>query len=164
MKIVNVKANNHRKAFEVHTRKATLVFPYARVRPQPGVHDRIVKVYVDKELGREGFTYVLESGQEGSVHIDNVLHYNDDPHYLADLMLYQLTTEAQRRLDDSQLSKREIARRLGTSVAQLYRLVDHSNRGKSLQKVVSLLSVLDYDVKLTVRKRPRGTSAKRLAG
>jgi hypothetical protein len=164
VKVVSVKANNHRRAFEVRTRKETLVFPYARVTPQPGAHDRIVEVCVDKELGQEGFTYVLESGKEGSVHVDSVLDYNEDPHYLADLLLYQLTVEAQRRIADSPLSKREIARRLGTSVPQLYRLLDQANYRKSLQKVVSLLSVLDCDVKLTVRKRPHGRSAKRLAG
>ena len=164
MKIVSVKVNNHRRAFEVRTRKETLVFPYARVRPQPGAHDRIVEVYVDKELDREGFTYVLESGKEGSVHVDSVLDYNEDPSYLADLMLYQLTIEAQRRLDDSPLSRREIARRLGTSVPQLYRLLDQTNYGKSIQKVVSLLSVLDYDVKVTIRKRAEGRLPKRLAG
>ena len=164
MKIVSVKANNHRRAFEVRTRKDTLVFPYARVTPRPSARDRIAEVFVDTELGREGFTYVLLSGKEGSVHVDSVLDYNEDPSYLADLMLYQLTIEAQRRLEDSPLSRREIARRLGTSVPQLYRLLDQTNYGKSIQKVVSLLSVLDYDVKVTVRKRAVGRPAKRLAG
>ena len=32
--------------------------------------DRIAEVFVDPELGREGFTYRLSSGDEGSVHID----------------------------------------------------------------------------------------------
>ena len=164
MKIVSVKANNHRKAFEVRTRKGTLVFPYARATPRPGAQDRIVKVHVDKELGQEAFTYVLASGREGSVHVDSVLDYNADPHYMADLLLYELTLEAQRRIADSPLSRREVARRLGTSVPQLYRLLDQANSRKSLQKVVSLLSVLDCEVKLTVRKRPQGRSAKRLAG
>ncbi len=164
MKIVSVKANNHRRAFEVRTRKQTLVFPYARVTPRPSPGDRIVEVCVDQELGRDGFTYVLESGKEGSVHVDSVLEYNKDPRYLADLMLYQLTIEAQRRLEDSPLSRREIARRLGTSVPQLYRILDQTNYGTSLQKVISLLSVLDYDVKVTLRKRPEGQTAKLLAG
>lgn len=164
MKIVSVRANNHRKAFEVRTRKEKLVYPYARAAPRPCSDDRIVEVRVDEELGREGFTYVLESGSEGSVHVDSVLDYNEDPHYLADLLLYQLSLEAQQRLADSPLSKREIARRLGTSLPQLYRLLDQTNYRKSLQKVVSLLSVLDCDVKLLVRKRGRGSPAQRRAG
>ena len=52
-------------------------FPYARSDPRPGAADRVADVHVDEELGREGFTYVLESGREGSVHLDSVLEYNN---------------------------------------------------------------------------------------
>jgi hypothetical protein len=53
-----------------------------------------------------------------------VLEYNQDPTYLRDLLLYRLTLEAQKRVAESPLSKREIVRSLGTSAAQLYRLLD----------------------------------------
>ena len=43
-------------------------------------------VYVDPELAREAFTFVLASGKEGSVHIDHVLEYNNDPATLRDLL------------------------------------------------------------------------------
>jgi hypothetical protein len=66
----------------------------------------------DKELDREGFTYVLESGAGGTVHIEQVLEYNQDPIYLRDMILYKLTIEAQKRVNISPLSKREIIRRL----------------------------------------------------
>jgi hypothetical protein len=38
---------------------------------------------VDDELGREAFTYTLESGREGTVHVEQVLDYHRDPGYLA---------------------------------------------------------------------------------
>ena len=164
MKILSVKANNHKKAFEVRTRKDIFVFPYARIRPRPTPRNRISDIYVDDALDREAFTYLLESGEEGTVHIDSVLDYNGDPHYLADMLLYKLTLEAQRCVKDSPLSKREIARRLETSVPQLYRLLDQTNYSKSLQKLVSLLSILDCDVRVTVRKRPERRTTRRLAG
>ena len=164
MQIIGVKANNHKKVFEVRTRRSTYVLPYARVAPRPSVRDRISDVYVDEELGREAFTYELESGAEGTVHIDSVLEYNEDPGYLADLMLYRLTLEAQKRAEQSSLSRREIARRLRTSVPQVYRLLDQTNYGKSLQQLVSLLAVLDYEVQFTIRKRPAGKRSRRLAG
>lgn len=160
MKIVSVNANNHKKAFEVRTRRGAYVLPYSRVTPRPTARDRISHVFVDDELGNEAFTYELASGAEGSVHIDSVLEYNRDPGHLADLMLYELSLEAQRRAEESALSRREIARRLGTSVPQVYRLLDQTNYGKSLRQLVALLSVLDCEVRLTVRKRPAG----RLAG
>jgi hypothetical protein len=109
---------------------------------------------VDDELGREGFTYVLASGKEGSVHIDHVLEYNQDPAYMRDLLLYKLTVEVQERVEASPLSKRELIRRLGTSATQFYRLLDQTNYRKSVDQLLSLLQILDCDVHLVVRRKP----------
>lgn len=70
--------------------------------------------------------------------------------YLRDLLLYRLTLEAQTRIAESPLSKREIVRRLGTSAAQLYRLLDQTNYRKSVDQVLALLQVLNCDVDLVV--------------
>jgi len=153
MKIRSVAHNNRKKAFEVRTSTRSFVYPYARVAPQPTVDAPITRVFVDKELSREGFTYVLASGEEGTVHVEQVLEYNQDPGYLRDLLLYKLTIEAQKRVDTSALSKREIMRRLGTSAAQFYRLLDQTNYRKSVDQLLSLLHVLDCDVDLVVRDR-----------
>lgn len=105
----------------------------------------------DRELAREAFTYTLESGDEGSIHLEQVLEYNRDPAYLRDALVYQLTLEASRRIDRSGLSRRELARRLRTSASQLYRLLDPKNTKKSIDQLVSLLQVLDCSVELVVR-------------
>lgn len=151
MKITSVKANNHRHAFEVVTRRGWLLFPYAKADPIPTPQSPVVGVYADEELGREGFTYVLASGLEGSVHVEEVLEYNRDPGYMRDLLLYRLTLEAERRLAQSPLTRREIIRRLRTSPAQFYRLMDPTNYRKSIDGVLGLLQVLDCDVDLVVR-------------
>jgi hypothetical protein len=158
MKIRNVSANNRRKAFEIEVRGDLLLFPYARLRIKPERQNRVVEVYADPELGREAFTYVLENGEEDSVHVDEVLEYNEDPDYLRDLLLYKLTVEAQKRVAASQLSKREIIRRLGTSASQFYRLLDQTNYRKSVGQLLALLHVLDCDVDLVVKKRSRKTA------
>jgi hypothetical protein len=49
------------------------MFPFARLATQPTAADPLVKVFVDPELGAEGFTYVLKSGRENTVHVDEVL-------------------------------------------------------------------------------------------
>jgi len=61
--------------------------------------------------GKEAFTYVLESGDEGSVHLDQVLEYNEDPTCLRDLLIYRLTVEAKERVEESDLSRRASSRR-----------------------------------------------------
>jgi hypothetical protein len=153
MKIKSVKFNNKRKDFDVRAFGRTYSFPYVKAKPGPTSDDQVARVYVDKELGGEGFCYELQSGNTGTVHMEQVLAYNRDPHYLRDLMLYKLTIEAQRRIADSPLSKREIIRRLGTSATQLYRLLDQTNYRKSLDQLVALLQLLECDVDLVVRKK-----------
>ena len=134
MKITSVTANNRKRAFEVKTRRGEWRFPYSRAEPEPTTSDPLVQLYIDPELGREGFTYLLASGAEGSVLMDHVLDYNEEPGYLRDLILYNLTVEALERIEASPLSKREIIRRLGTSPAQFYRLIDPTNYRKSVDK------------------------------
>ena len=153
MKIRSVTHSNRRKAFEVKTANAVLVLPYSQVEPQPTLANPIVRVFVDKEVGREAFTYILTSGKEGTVHIEQVLEYNQDPDYLRDALLYKLTIEAQKRLSVTPLSKNEIVRRLRTSPSQLARLLDQTNYGKSVDKLLALLHVLGCDVVLRVREK-----------
>jgi len=153
MKLKSVTDNNRRRAFEVSTSRQTFLFPYAKCDPPPTPSDQVTEVSVDDELGREGFTYKMASGREGSVHIEQVLEYNQDPNYMRDLLLYKLTIEAQKRVAASPLSKREIIRRLGTSPAQFYRLLDSTDYRKSVDKILLLLHVLDCDVDLVVRAR-----------
>ena len=153
MKIRSVQINNRRKAFEVRTSARRLLIPFAKVAPKPTASNPVVRTYVDKEIGSEGFGYVLRSGREGTVHIEQVLEYNKDPDHLRDQLLYRLTLEAQKRVGASALSRREIIRRLRTSAAQFYRLLDQTNYRKSVDQLVSLLQVLDCDVQLHVRSK-----------
>ena len=153
MKIRSVSHNNRRKTFEVKTSTKTFLLPYAKVSPEPTRDNAIARVFVDPELGREGFTYVLESGKEGTVHIEQVLEYNQDPSFLRDALLYKLTLEAQKRVEASALAKREMIRRLGTSATQFYRLLDQTNYRKSVDQLLSLLRILDCDVDLVVRAK-----------
>ena len=153
MKITSVVANNHRRAFEVATRRGQWPFPDSKADPSPSPTDPIVELYIDPELAREGFTYVLASGAEGSVMMDHVLDYNEEPGYMRDLLLHNLTCEALDRLETTSLSKREIIRRLGTSPAQFYRLLDTTNYRKSVDKMLARLQVLGCEVEVTVREK-----------
>ena len=72
---------------------------------------------------------------------------------MADLLTYKLTLEAQEGIEGSGLSMRQIAKRLKTSVPQLYRLLDPVNTRKSMSQLVALLHVLNCDVDLVVKKK-----------
>ena len=55
MKIRGVRINNRRKAFEVRTSSRRMLLPFAKVAPKPTPTDPVVQVFVDKEIGSEGF-------------------------------------------------------------------------------------------------------------
>jgi hypothetical protein len=154
MKIRSVTINNRKSQIELTARSGkTFPVPYSRLDPRPTTKDRIREAFVDRELANEAVTYILESGAEGAVHVEQALDYNQDPGYLADLLVHELTAAALQRIDSSGLSRRELARRLKTSVPQLYRLLDPTNKKKSIGQLVSLLHVLNCDVQLVVKQK-----------
>lgn len=153
MKIRSVVANNRRKSFEAKIGRRTLYFPYSRLEVQPTTSNPVREVFVDEELGREGFTYVLRDGRQDTIHVDAVLDYNSDPAYIRQALLYKLTLEAQRALESSDLPAREVIRRLGTSASQFYRLIDQTDYRKSLGQLIELLGVLGCEVNVLVKQR-----------
>lgn len=159
MKIKAISYNNRKKGFELSIKDKTLFFPYAHLRLKPAAANRIVNVFVDPELGNEAFTYSLEDGREDSIHLDEVLEDNKDPHYLKDMLLYSLTLETQKCLEASGLSRREIIRRMGTSASQFYRLLDQTNYKKSVDQMLLLLNLLNCRVNFTIEKDKKSGKA-----
>lgn len=152
MKILGVEANNRKKSFEIRTPRGVFAFPYAKLQAaRPDSHDRVVEAFPDKETGREAFTYRLASGAEDTVHLDAVLEYHQDPSYLNEVLLHRLTLEARKALDESDLAKRELIRRMATSASQLYRLLDPGNSNKSVGQLLALLHLLGREVDISVR-------------
>ena len=147
-----VVSNAHKQAFAVEIEGVTpMEYPYPQCCPAPTREDPVVRVELDPELGFTGFVYFLASGSEGVVLSDHILRYNRDPSYLVDEMLYELSCEAKSRLKGSPIGIRALSRRLGTSPAQIYRLVDPTNYGKTLDQMVRLLAALEADVQLLIR-------------
>jgi hypothetical protein len=151
VKILRVRANHRQKVFEVVTPRGEYTYPFARLEQATGAGQRVAEVFVDEELAEEAFTYRLESGEVDSIHIEQVLDYNRDPEYLKEVFLYQLTLEARKGVAECGISKRELARKLGTSPSQLYRLLDQTNTRKSVGQMLALLHLLDRRVELVVR-------------
>ena len=154
MKIRRIECNNKKKGFRITTFSGRVFwFPYANATPQPTADNRVHEVYADPDFGREALTFVLESGDEGSVHLDDVLEYNEDPKHMSNIALYRLTVEARKRVEESPLSKREICRRIGTSPTQFYRLLDTANYKKSMNQLVALLAAVECNVDFVVKER-----------
>lgn len=151
--IQSASLDNRKRAFVLTTERGTFSYPYVKCDPPPTPADPVTEFWIDDELAREGLTYLLASGQEGFVLVDMALDYNREPRYMRDMLLHQLTVDAVKALAASGLSKREVLRRLGTSPAQLYRLLDPADYRKSVDKMLELLSVLGCHVEMSVRQR-----------
>ena len=148
MKVKKVVANNRKKAFEVTTAHAVYDYPYSRLSLMPGEKNPVQEVFSDPEIGHDGFTYRLTSGDEDTILMDQVLEYAKDPEYLRRDLLFRLTIQAQKRMKETKASKREITRRMGTTPAQFYRLMDQKNLNKTIDQMVKLLAALDCPVNL----------------
>ena len=149
MRVLDVALNLRRQSFEIEIAgRGKLAFPFAKADPPASREDPVVEAFVDAELGRDGVTYRLASGAEGSVLADHVLEYHRDPAHMRDLLLHQLTVEARRRIENAPIGIREISRRLRTSPAQVYRLLDTTNYRKTVDRMLELLQVLDARVEL----------------
>lgn len=151
--IESARADNKKREWVFDGPQGTITFPYAKCDPEPTASDRVQTYFIDDELAREAVTYVLKSGREGFVHIDMALDYHRDPGYMRELILHQLTVDALTVFRASGLSKRELIRRLKTSSAQLYRLLDPANYSKSVDSMLELLGVLGCDVEFSVHQR-----------
>ena len=147
MKIKNVKINNNKKCISIETSSGlNLDLPFSKLEIKPSHKNTISKIFVDKELGKEAITYILSNESEASIHLDSFLHYNKDPNYLKESFLFELTIKAKDALKKSKFSKNEICRRLKTSPAQLARLLDQTNKRKSVDNMLKLLGVLGIEV------------------
>jgi hypothetical protein len=156
MKITRVTPNPRKKAFDIQAGNTEYEFPFAKLHLEPSAKDPVEDAFADPELGHEAFTYRLRSGKEDTVHLDAVLDAVKDPDYLQDIFLHRLAVEAKKGLEESGLSKRQVARHLGTSPSQLYRLLDPAKRLHSVGQLLALLDLVGKQVEVSVR--PKATS------
>ncbi len=158
MKIEKVAFDNRRQAFRIEAGGRSYELPYAAMGGDRR-RLRVVRAFADPELGLEGFTFETAAGEIGAVHMDNVLHHAGDPRAHFEDILYRLTIEAEDALTGSGISKRAVARRLGTSMSQLSRLLDATNTSKSLEQMIALLAALGRETEIVVRPRKPGAAA-----
>jgi len=150
MKIKAAIVNNKKKCLQIETSNHTFHLPFVKLRLQPTATNKITNILVDPELAREAVTYQLESGEEDSISVDAFLDYNKDADFMIQATLYQLTLTALKLVKSAQLGKREIARKLQTSPAQLYRLLDTTNTKKTLDQMFKLIHHLGGNLNVSM--------------
>lgn len=148
-KFKKVVMDNKKKVFHLkYTSGLDIECPYSAL----GISGNIVEAAPDKEVGHHSFYFVTAEGQKNFVPFDQPLHIAQNPEYVKEQTLYAVTKEVNALIIKSKVSKRELARRLGTSLSQLARLLDATNYRKELARLIEIAAMLDYEFQWQFKK------------
>lgn len=143
-KFKKVRFDNKKRVFNLeYTSGLKLACPYSAL----GIRDKVVEAGPDPEVGCHSFYFVLSNGKKDYVPYDQPLHIAQNPEYVRETTLYEITKYLNGVIKKSKVSKRELARRLGTSLSQLARLLDTTNYKKELSRLIELAAILNYEFK-----------------
>ena len=143
-KFKKVELDNKKRVFHLkYTSGLKLECPYSTL----GIRSKVIEAAPDTEAGRHSFYFILENGKKEFVPFDQPLHIAQNPEYVKEQTLYEVTKQIHEFIKKSKVSKRELARRLGTSLSQLARLLDTTNYKKELSRLIELAAMLNYEFK-----------------
>ena len=144
-----VTFNNKKKVFHlIYTSGLQVECPYSSL----SIGKNVVEAGPDKEVGSHCFYFVLENGYTGCVPFDQPLHIIRHPDYVREEVLYKVTVELQDIIALKKIPKRELARRLKTSVTQVNRLLDQTNYNKDLSRLIEIATIIGYEFKWSLKK------------
>lgn len=113
--------------------------------------NRFVSITIDRELGDQAVSFVLEDGSKGDFPADLVL-YSCDPHYQWS-PINQLKRALKNKLGASQLSSRVLADALNTSPSQVVRLLSENKASKQMLQLFQLAELAGYQIEFSLKKK-----------
>lgn len=148
-KFKKVTFDNKKRVFHLeYTSGLKIDCPYSAL----GIVEKVTDAAPDSEAGGHSFCFVLESGKRDYVPYDQPLHIAQNPEYLKQQTLFEMTKAINEFVRKEKVPKRELARRLGTSMSQLSRLLDTTNYKKELSRLIEIAAMLDYEFKWEFKK------------
>lgn len=144
-----VEFDNKKRVFRLaYTSGLVIECPYSAL----SINKKVIEAAPDSEDGGFSFYFVLENGKKHFVPFDQPLHIVQNPSYVKEQTLFEMTKELNRFIKADSISKRELARRLNTSLSQLARLLDTTNYKKDLSRLIEIAAILNYEFKWEFRK------------
>src|SRR3990167_7141390 len=140
---------NKKKVFHLEYNSGLKIdCPYSAL----GVHDTVIESGPDPEVGFHSFYFKLENGKIDYVVNDQPLHIVQNPDYVKHMTLFEMTKQLNILIKETKTPKRELARRLRTSMSQLLRLLDTTNYKKELSRLIEIAAMLNYEFKWSFKK------------
>ena len=113
--------------------------------------NRFVSIAIDRELGNQAASFVLEDGTKGDFPADFVL-YHCDPAYDWS-PINQLKKTLKDKIGAAKLSVRVLADALKTSPSQVVRLLREDKISKQLLQLFRLAELAGYQVEFNLKKK-----------
>ncbi|MBI4526715.1 MAG: hypothetical protein HY695_23200 [Deltaproteobacteria bacterium] len=151
-----IKPNYQKNVLEitlVEGRKAKKYsLPFAVFRDQKiSSKNRFSSITVDRELGSQAASFVLEDGSKGDFPADLVLYYCDPTYDWSPIN--QLKRALKDRLAKSKLSVRVVADALNTSPSQVMRLLQENRASKQIAQLFQLAELAGYEITFNLKKK-----------
>ena len=151
-----VKPNYRKRVLEITlregrtTRKYNLPFAVFEDKKIDN-KNRFASIAIDRELGDQAASFVLEDGTRGDFPADFVL-YHCDPTYDWS-PVNQLKKALKDKIGASKLSVRVLADALKTSPSQVVRLLKENKVSKQLLQLFRLAELAGYQVEFNLKKK-----------
>ena len=151
-----VKPNYRKRVLEITIREGRTTrkynLPFAVFEDKKiGDKNRFASIAIDRELGDQAASFVLEDGTRGDFPADFVL-YHCDPTYDWS-PINQLKKTLKDKIGAAKLSVRVLADALNTSPSQVVRLLQKNKVSKQLLQLLRLAELAGYQVEFNLKKK-----------
>jgi len=116
-----------------------------------GGKNRFVSITIERELGDQAVSFVLEDGSRGDFPADFVLYYCDPSYHWSPLN--QLKRALKDKLHAHRLSFRVLADALNTSPSQVVRLLQENKASKQIAQLFHLAELAGYRIEFSLKKK-----------
>jgi hypothetical protein len=151
-----IKPHYRRRVLEITLREGRTTkkfnLPFAAFEDKK-IHtkNRFASIAIDRELGGQAASFVLQDGTRGDFPADFVL-YHCDPTYDWS-PINQLKKALKNKIGAAKLSVRVLADALNTSPSQVARLLQEDKVSKQLLQLFRLAELVGYQIEFNLRKR-----------
>ncbi len=147
-KIKSVTFSNKTKEIEIeYASKKRYSVHYGQL----GIHQNILKAWVDRETGNQSIGFEFEDGSVDYMPYDQPLALNKDPDYLLQDQIEHLVLELNETIKKKGISKKYIAKKLETSENQIFRLLNPSILNKNLEQLYQIAFILNKQIEIELK-------------
>ena len=155
-KFKEIKPNYRKNVLEITLQEGrktkSYTLPFAVFRDvKISSKNRFTSIAIERELGNQAASFVLEDGSKGDFPADFVLYYCDPTYHWSPVN--QLKKALKEKISTSRLSVRVIADALDTSPSQVVRLLQENKVSKQIVQLFRLAELAGYQIEFSLKKK-----------